>query len=85
MRKLDNLNDNFDEHDLRYHYFPGHLRCASFSQTYNIMDNPQFNQADFALERAELLLNNPIIYEEFRNGYIGPSWYPKESEAEIRT
>lgn len=31
MQKLDNLNDNFDEHDLRYHYFPGHLRCASFS------------------------------------------------------
>jgi len=46
IEKLDFLNDNFDEDELHLHMFPNNLRCASFSQTYNMMDNPQFNEAD---------------------------------------
>ena len=52
LKKLDYLNENFDEQDLNQHYFPNNFRCASFSQSYSILNNPQYDQVDKALDRA---------------------------------
>ena len=56
LKKLDYLDDNFDEDALHNTYFPNNLRCVSFSQSYNLLDAPQNQNADEALRRAKSII-----------------------------
>ena len=67
LRRLDYLDDHFDEDALNATLFPDNFRCASFSQSYNFMDNPTFNQANLVLDRVKTLLDTPLVLEMRNN------------------
>lgn len=55
MEKLEFLDGYFDEDYIREMYLENNLRCASFTQSYNILHNHDFQEAGGALERADIL------------------------------
>ena len=55
LEKLEFLDSYFDEDGIHQEHLQENLRCATFLQSYNIFDNPLFQEADSAYDRAMLL------------------------------
>ena len=69
MLKIEFLRSNFDEKQLRQkddadNIFKNNLRCASQTQSYNVLDSQDYFDANFSLDRARQLLKNPFIFTE---------------------
>ena len=58
LEKLEFLDSWFDEDGIHQDHLKENLRCATFIQSYNILDNPEYQEADGAYDRAKLLTDS---------------------------
>jgi hypothetical protein len=64
LEKLEFLDSWFDEDGIHQEHLRDNLRCATFIQSYNILDNPEYQEADGAFDRATLLTESNFFIRD---------------------
>jgi len=64
LEKLEFLDSWFDEDGIHQAHLKDNLRCATFIQSYNILDNPEYQEADGAYDRATLLTEDNFFIKD---------------------
>ena len=57
LKKISDLNEDFDEANLQRTTFPKNFRCKSIIQSYNIFDTKDYFGAQYAMWRANKIID----------------------------